>query len=49
MSNRVSALNRSPIPDGAGNVTWVDARITEGYKTEEAAQFAAIVPRKGER
>jgi hypothetical protein len=27
MSNRMSALNRSLIPDGPGNVYWVDARV----------------------
>lgn len=27
MSNRVSALNRRVIPDGAGNVFWMDAKI----------------------
>ena len=29
MSNRVSALNRGLIPDGPGNVYWVDARIIQ--------------------
>jgi hypothetical protein len=29
MSNRVSELNRTPIPDGPGNVYWVDAKIIE--------------------
>lgn len=27
MSNRASALNPRPIPDGPGNVYWVDARV----------------------
>ncbi len=27
MSNRVSKLNHNPIPDGPGNVYWVDARV----------------------
>ena len=27
MSNRVSELNHDPIPDGPGNVYWVDARV----------------------
>ena len=29
MSNRVSALNQSRIPDGPGNVYWVDARVIQ--------------------
>ncbi len=32
MSNRVSELNRSRIPDGAGNVYWVDAKIIDDLK-----------------
>jgi hypothetical protein len=32
MSNRVSELNQSRIPDGPGNVFWVDASIIEGYR-----------------
>ncbi len=32
MSNRVSKLNRSTIPDGAGNVYWIDAKIVEQFK-----------------
>lgn len=32
MSNRVSALNKSPIPDGPGNVYWMDAKIIEDLK-----------------
>jgi hypothetical protein len=35
MSNRVSALNSSPIPDGAGNVFWVDAAIIEDFKSKQ--------------
>ncbi len=35
MSNRVSELNKSPIPDGPGNVYWVDARILEKYRTDK--------------
>jgi hypothetical protein len=37
MSNRVSELNRYPIPDGPGNVYWVDARILEKYKTKKTS------------
>ncbi|MBN1272897.1 MAG: PD40 domain-containing protein [Candidatus Aminicenantes bacterium] len=32
MSNRVSVLNKTPIPDGPGNVYWVDARIIDQIK-----------------
>ena len=32
MSNRVSELNRTRIPDGPGNVYWVDVRILERYR-----------------
>ena len=32
MSNRVSELNKTRIPDGPGNVFWVDASIIEGYR-----------------
>ena len=35
MSNRVSELNQKPIPDGPGNVYWVDAAIIEDFKPEE--------------
>jgi hypothetical protein len=35
MSNRVSELNKTPIPDGPGNVYWVDANIIEDLKPEE--------------
>jgi hypothetical protein len=35
MSNRVSALNQSPIPDGPGNVYWMDAKIIEDLKLKE--------------
>jgi hypothetical protein len=34
MSNRVSELNSSPIPDGPGNVYWVDAKIIEQFKPD---------------
>lgn len=32
MSNRPSELNRTRIPDGSGNVFWVDAAIIEDYR-----------------
>ncbi len=32
MSNRVSELNKSRIPDGPGNVYWVDARIIDSFR-----------------
>jgi hypothetical protein len=32
MSNRVSELNDAPIPDGAGNVYWVDAEIIDDFR-----------------
>ncbi|MFC2156635.1 TolB family protein [Acidobacteriota bacterium] len=32
MSSRVSELNNTRIPDGPGNVYWVDARIIESYR-----------------
>jgi hypothetical protein len=32
MSNRISKLNETPIPDGAGNVYWVDAGIIEDFR-----------------
>jgi hypothetical protein len=35
MSNRVSALNQSPIPDGPGNVYWMDAKIIEDLEPKE--------------
>jgi len=35
MSNRVSELNRNPIPDGPGNVYWVDAKIIEELKAHK--------------
>jgi hypothetical protein len=35
MSNRVSELNETPIPDGPGNVYWVDARIIEELRIKE--------------
>jgi hypothetical protein len=35
MSNRVSELNRDPIPDGPGNVYWVDAKIIEDLKPKK--------------
>lgn len=31
-SNRMSALNSEPVPDGPGNVYWVDAGIVDGLK-----------------
>jgi hypothetical protein len=34
-SNRVSRLNTKPIPDGPGNVYWVDAKIIEELKLKE--------------
>lgn len=39
MSNRVSALNNTPIPDGPGNVYWVDAGIIEELRTESGIHF----------
>ncbi len=38
MSNRVSALNNNPIPDGPGNVYWVDARVIESLAPARKAQ-----------
>jgi hypothetical protein len=35
MSNRVSELNKVPIPDGPGNVYWMDAGIIEDLKPNE--------------
>lgn len=35
MSNRVSKLNKSPIPDGPGNVYWVDAKIIYELRPKE--------------
>jgi hypothetical protein len=35
MSNRVSELNEAPIPDGPGNVYWLDAGIIEDLKAKE--------------
>ena len=35
MSNRVSELNRAPIPDGPGNVYWVDASLIPELKPKE--------------
>jgi hypothetical protein len=32
MSNRISELNDAPVPNGAGNVYWVDAEIIEDYR-----------------
>ncbi len=34
-SNRVSRLNSKRIPDGPGNVYWVDAKIIEELKLKE--------------
>jgi hypothetical protein len=34
-SSRVSSLNAEPIPDGRGNVFWVDAKIIEELKPKE--------------
>lgn len=33
MSNRVSELNRTRIPDGPGNVFWMDASVIEDFRT----------------
>jgi len=33
--NRVSKLNKKKIPDGPGNVYWVDAGFIEELKTNE--------------
>lgn len=35
MSNRVSELNRAPVPDGPGNVYWVDAGFMQGWRAKE--------------
>ncbi len=35
MSNRVDELNKTLIPDGPGNVCWVDARIVDDLKPKE--------------
>ena len=35
MSNRVSELKESRIPDGPGNVYWVSARIIEEFWIQE--------------
>jgi hypothetical protein len=35
MSNRISELNETPIPDGPGNVYWLDAKIIEDLKAKE--------------
>lgn len=32
MSNRISELNETPVPDGAGNVYWVEAKIIEDFR-----------------
>jgi Tol biopolymer transport system component len=32
MSNRISELNKTRIPDGPGNVFWVDAVVIEDYR-----------------
>ena len=34
-SNRVSGLNERPIPDGPGNIYWVDAKVIEALKPKE--------------
>jgi hypothetical protein len=34
MSNRVSELNNRPIPDGPGNVYWVDAGIIDTLRRD---------------
>jgi hypothetical protein len=34
-SNRVSGLNEERIPDGPGNIYWVDARIIEELRSAE--------------
>jgi hypothetical protein len=34
-SNRVSVLNKKRIPDGPGNVYWIDAKIIQELKPEE--------------
>jgi WD40-like Beta Propeller Repeat len=38
MSNRVSELNPSPIPDGPGNVYWVDARVIKSLAPARKAR-----------
>lgn len=38
MSNRVSELNKSPIPDGPGNVYWVDAGFIHGLRPKERGE-----------
>jgi len=35
MSNRVSQMNGRPIPDGPGNVYWVDAKIIKGFLNQK--------------
>lgn len=37
-SNRVSRLNAKPIPDGPGNIYWVDAKVIEQLKPKELKQ-----------
>ena len=38
MSNRVSELNKSLIPDGPGNVYWVDAGFIRGLRPKERGE-----------
>ena len=42
MSTRVSRLNPSKIPDGPGNVYWVDAGIIQKYRYTFAVRQAVI-------
>lgn len=35
MSSRVSKLNKTPIPDGPGNVYWVDAKIIDKLRPKK--------------
>jgi hypothetical protein len=35
MSNRISKLNKTPIPDGPGNVFWVDAKIIDEQRPKK--------------
>jgi ribosomal protein L24E len=34
-SNRVSVLNKNRIPDGPGNVCWIDAKFIQELKPKE--------------
>jgi len=38
MSNRVSELNNTPIPDGPGNVYWMDAGFIQGLRQKEGEE-----------